>query len=168
MTFTSDEVWQFLPKISNRPESVHLALFPYAKDIYGSEPGSDRVKQIEADWAQLMQVRDEGLKALEGARQAKTIGSALESSLLIKAPQPLYSLLQGRETELRALLIVSGVEIAKSDSGNGSAPVHVEVRRAPGEKCDRCWNYSMHVGENKEYPTICERCSAALSEIVRA
>jgi isoleucyl-tRNA synthetase len=45
--------------------------------------------------------------------------------------------------------------------------MHVEVRRAPGEKCERCWNYSTHVGENKEFPTVCERCTAALTEIVR-
>jgi isoleucyl-tRNA synthetase len=43
--------------------------------------------------------------------------------------------------------------------------VHVEVVRAPGEKCERCWNYSVHVGENARYPMICERCSAALEEI---
>jgi isoleucyl-tRNA synthetase len=168
MSFTADEVWQFLPKTSERPVSVHLALFPSAKEIYGGEPTADRVKQIEADWTSLMQVRDEGLKALEAARQAKTIGSALDSTLLIKAADPLYSLLKGREIELRALLIVSGVEVAKAESGNGASAVHVEVRRAPGEKCERCWNYSTHVGENKEFPTVCERCTAALSEIVRA
>ena len=31
--------------------------------------------------------------------------------------------------------------------------------------CERCWNYSIHVGENQRYPTICERCSEALAEI---
>jgi isoleucyl-tRNA synthetase len=167
MTFTADEVWQFLPKTSDRVASVHIALFPSIKEIYGAEPTADRLRQIETDWTSLMQVRDEGLKALEAARQAKSIGSALESTLLIKAADPLYSLLKGRETELRALLIVSGVEAAKAESVNGASAVHVEVRRAPGEKCERCWNYSTHVGENKELPTVCERCTAALSEIVR-
>jgi isoleucyl-tRNA synthetase len=167
MSFTADEVWQFLPKISDRAESVHLALFPSPKDIYGAEPTADRVEQIETDWTSLMQVRDEGLKSLEAARQSKTIGSALESTLLIKAADPLYSLLKGRELELRALLIVSGVDVAKAESRNGTAALRVEVRRAAGEKCERCWNYSTHVGENKDFPTVCERCSAALDEIVR-
>jgi isoleucyl-tRNA synthetase len=167
MSFTADEVWQFLPKTADRPASVHLALFPSTKEIYGAEPNADRVKQIETDWTSLMQVRDEGLKALEAARQAKTIGSALESTLLIKAAEPLYSLLKGREIGLRALLIVSGVEVAKAEPSNGASAVHVEVRRAPGDKCERCWNYSTHVGENTEFPTICERCTAALNEIVR-
>jgi len=41
----------------------------------------------------------------------------------------------------------------------------MEVSRADGAKCERCWNYSIHVGEDKEYPTVCERCRAVLAEI---
>ena len=41
----------------------------------------------------------------------------------------------------------------------------VTVQRAEGKKCDRCWNYSIHVGENSRYPTVCERCSEAIAEI---
>jgi isoleucyl-tRNA synthetase len=76
--------------------------------------------------------------------------------------------LNDRATELRALLIVSGVEVTKTAASNGAAALHVEVKRAPGEKCERCWNFSTHVGENKDFPTVCERCSAALKEIVPA
>jgi len=43
--------------------------------------------------------------------------------------------------------------------------VKVEVKKADGAKCDRCWNYSTRVGENKNYPTVCERCSAVLKEL---
>ena len=41
----------------------------------------------------------------------------------------------------------------------------VKIERADGKKCERCWNYSRHVGENSRYPTVCERCSEALAEI---
>jgi isoleucyl-tRNA synthetase len=41
------------------------------------------------------------------------------------------------------------------------------VERAHGKKCERCWNYSTHVGESTDYPTCCERCVAALDEIER-
>jgi isoleucyl-tRNA synthetase len=168
MSFTSDEVWQFLPKISARPESVHLALFPNAHDLFAADVTAEKLQKLETDWASLMQVREEGLKALEAARQAKSIGSALEAALTISAPEPLYGFLDGRETELRALLIVSDVKVQKAVAGNGSSALHVEVSRAPGEKCERCWNFSPHVGEDKSFPTVCERCSAALKEIVRA
>jgi isoleucyl-tRNA synthetase len=43
--------------------------------------------------------------------------------------------------------------------------LEISVQKADGKKCDRCWNYSVHVGENSRYPTICERCSAAIQEI---
>src|SRR6185369_4307320 len=85
MTFTADEVWQFLPKVSARAASVHLALFPEAKDIFAAAVSAEQMQQIESTWGSFMQVRDEGLKALEAARQAKTIGSALESALTISA-----------------------------------------------------------------------------------
>ena len=48
---------------------------------------------------------------------------------------------------------------------NGDAGLKITVTKAPGEKCERCWNYSTHVGEDKEYPTVCERCSAVLPEM---
>ena len=38
----------------------------------------------------------------------------------------------------------------------------VKVEQAPGEKCERCWMYSETVGEDKENPTICHRCSENL------
>jgi isoleucyl-tRNA synthetase len=41
----------------------------------------------------------------------------------------------------------------------------IRVERALGSKCQRCWNYSTHVGEYADDPRICERCVAALNEI---
>jgi isoleucyl-tRNA synthetase len=113
----------------------------------------------------LMKVRDAALKALEVARQEKIIGSALEAVVTISAPSELVPLLQRYRNDLRFLLIVSGVEVKPSAGGNGNTPLHVFIEKAPGQKCDRCWNYSTHVGENERYPTVCERCSAALAEI---
>jgi len=43
--------------------------------------------------------------------------------------------------------------------------VKVQVSRAAGKKCERCWNYSTHVGEDPEYTMICERCSRVLKEM---
>jgi len=34
----------------------------------------------------------------------------------------------------------------------------IAVDRARGEKCERCWTRSEHVGENHAHPTLCERC----------
>ncbi len=165
MSFTADEIWGFLPNVSGRLESVHLAHFPKAEEITGTVSDAASGQAVWKDFETLMKVRDTALKALEGARQEKTIGSALEAVVTISAPSELVPLLQRYRNDLRFLLIVSGVEVKTNSGGNGSTPLHVSIQKAPGQKCDRCWNYSTHVGENERYPTVCERCTAALAEI---
>jgi isoleucyl-tRNA synthetase len=165
MSFTSDEIWSFLPPVSGRAESVHLAHFPRTEDITGPVAAPASADIVWKDFQTLMKVRDAALKALELARQEKIIGSALEAVVTVSAPDELVPLLQRYRNDLRFLLIVSGVEVKPGSGGNGSTPLHVLVEKAPGQKCERCWNYSTHVGENERYPTVCERCSAALAEI---
>jgi isoleucyl-tRNA synthetase len=165
MSFTADEVWASLPKISGRPESVHLAYFPKAEEITGPVADAAQANALWKDFETLMKVRDVALKALEIARQEKQIGSALEAAVTVTAPEELIPLLERYRDDLRFLLIVSGVEIKRGSGGNGNAPLHVLVTKAPGQKCERCWNYSVHVGENERYPAVCERCSKALEEI---
>ena len=161
LSFTCEEVWQHLPKVSDRLESVHLAEFPAAADILGDELASEEDSQQQQDWATLLAVREQAMKALEEERNSKRIGKSLEAQLAITAADPAYSVFARYKDQLRYLFIVSAVTLAQG-SGNGSGGVHVEVKNADGAKCDRCWNYSPHVGEDKAYPTICERCSAVL------
>jgi isoleucyl-tRNA synthetase len=163
MTFTCEEVWQYLPKVASREESVHLAQFPATADILGSGVASTDSKSDD-DWATLRSVRDEVLKVLENARNNKLIGTGLEAQVTITASEPLYSLLQRYADQLRYLFIVSQVHLSQG-SGNGTSGLHVEVKKADGAKCERCWNYSTHVGEDKDYLTVCERCSAVLKEL---
>jgi len=162
-TFTSEEVWQHLPKIPDRTDSVHLAQFPTVAEMLG--PNSlEQDDTQQKNWEQLRSIRDEVLKALEEARNSKLIGGGLEAQVDLNAPEPLYSLLKRYESQLRYLFIVSAVNLT-SGTGNGTGSVKVEVKKADGQKCERCWNYSTHVGEDTAYPTVCERCSAVLKEL---
>jgi len=164
MTFTSEEFWSYLPQVEGRPESVHLATFPTAAEIFGEEGLGDDPKHTE-DWTALRAIRDEVLKALEDARNQKLIGGGLEAQVTLSAAEPAFSLLSRYQDQLRYLFIVSAVILEKAASGNGSGGVVVQVSKAPGQKCERCWNYSTRVGEDKNYPTVCERCSAVLKEL---
>lgn len=159
MSFTADEVWQYLPKEASRGESVHVAQFPSAEEITGNVADAGAAEQIRNDWADLMRVREGVLKALEEARASKLIGGSLEAAVTILAPQPSYEVLRRYEKDLRALFIVSGVELKQGEA------VSATVSKAPGQKCERCWNFSIHVGENPAYPSVCERCSAALRDM---
>jgi isoleucyl-tRNA synthetase len=162
MTFTCEEIWQYLPPIEGRDESVHLANFPAPAEITAQANSKS-----DEDWNTLRSVRDQVLKALEEARNGKLIGGGLEAQVHLKAPNPLFALLKRYEPQLRYLFIVSAVALAEG-SGNGTGSVQIEVKKADGAKCERCWNFSTHVGDDKNYPTVCERCSVVLKEIDKA
>jgi isoleucyl-tRNA synthetase len=163
LTFTCEEVWQHLPKIADRGDSVHIAQFPDAKDVLGKGVPEDDPQQNN-DWTSLLTIREQVMKALEEERNSKHIGKSLEAQLIVTAADPTYSVLKRHEVDLRYLFIVSSVTLQQGP-GNGTGGVHVAVKKADGAKCDRCWNYSTHVGEDTTYPTICERCSAVLKEL---
>jgi isoleucyl-tRNA synthetase len=165
LSFTCEEVWQYLPPVEGRLESVHLATFPQAKEVLGTNETAIAAEPRQADdWKTVLGVRESVLKALEEARNQKLIGGNLQAQVTLTAVDPVFSVLERFKNDLRYFFIVSAVEVRKG-SGNGDVPVVVEVSKAPGEKCERCWNFSTHVGEDKNYPTVCERCSAVLKEI---
>jgi isoleucyl-tRNA synthetase len=164
MSFTCEEVWQNLPALSTRKESVHLDQFWNRSQIAGQLFTYSEWEALDEEWKQLHRVRDVVLKALEEARNAKLIGTGLEAQVMLTASDPIYSVLKRHADQLRYLFIVSSVTLLQG-SGNGTGGVHVEVKQADGQKCERCWNYSTHVGEDKTYPTVCERCSAVLKEL---
>jgi isoleucyl-tRNA synthetase len=168
MSFTCEEVWQYLPLVEGRLESVHLTTFPEADDLLGASEAAvaPDPRQVD-DWKTVRAVRETVLKALEEARNQKRIGANLQAQVTLTAVDPVFSVLERFKNDLRYFFIVSAVELKKG-AGNGDAPVVVQVSKAPGEKCERCWNFSTHVGEDKNYPTVCERCSAVLKEIDEA
>jgi len=164
MSFTCDEVWQYLPKLDSRPASVHVARFPEAKDVLGDGVSTEDSKQQE-DWNQLLSVRDQVLKALEEARNKKEIGKSLEAQVKVTASDPFYPVLERYKPELRYAFIVSQVELQRGPSANGTGHLAVEVAKAAGKECERCWNYSTRVGEDPAYATLCERCAPVVREI---
>jgi len=133
--------------------------------------------ELAEKWETLRQVRAEVNKVLEKARAEKEIGSSLEAKVLLYVPdaqlrQTLAALnpsdsLASRNgvDELRYLFLTSQVELIDSPdrlSGlkytSSSETLSVGVTDADGQKCDRCWNYSTHVGESYDHPLLCERC----------
>jgi isoleucyl-tRNA synthetase len=168
LVFTAEEVWKYLPRRAGDPDSVHMALFPAAKEL-----GAPLDEKRTAAWDKLLQLRTKALKSLEEARNAKIIASSLEAQITLRAPSP-ATVLREYEAVLRELLIVSQVKLVLGpiDPLNLQdeleiSSVDVKVEPAVGTKCERCWNYSSRVGEDTRYPTVCERCSAALAEIER-
>ncbi len=151
LAFTADEAWENLPATS--VPSVHMAEFP---DVLEADNSG-----LIANWERLFAIRDDVLKALETARNDKQIGSSLEARVILTTDAETTRFLLDYYTELRYIFIVSQVEVHEG------ASFAVEIQKADGEKCERCWNYSTRVGEFSEWPTVCERCNEALIEIVK-
>jgi isoleucyl-tRNA synthetase len=156
LVFTADEIWENLPD-EDRETSVHMAMLP-------SSSGEDNTELLTG-WAHLFGYRDAVLAKLEDARVAKVIGSSLEARVEISAGSHAYEKLKSHAADLRYLFIVSEVDLGEPDSTLQAEEVKVTISRAHGEKCERCWNYSTRVGESSQFPTVCERCVAALREI---
>ena len=148
LVFTADEIWENLP--DRKEPSVHIAEFPVASEA--------RHEDLLETWDRLFAIRDVVLRKLEEARVAKQIGSSLEAKVTVIDNGETLELLRKYENDLRYIFIVSQVELVEGSPS-------ITVSRAEGEKCERCWNYSTHVGESERYPTVCERCVAALAEI---
>jgi isoleucyl-tRNA synthetase len=147
LPFTTEEAWEAMPKFKGKEESVHLELFPEFREPW-LEPG------IAQEWEDLIGLREKVLKELEKAREQKFIGNSLEAQVILKVPAAKSRLVQKYRDELCSLLIVSDVIF---QAGPGEE-LGVTVGKAPGQKCQRCWNYSTYVGTSRSHPDFCKRC----------
>jgi isoleucyl-tRNA synthetase len=152
LVFTADEAFENLPH--QKLASVHLAEFPKVSARDNS--------QLLSDWERIFSIRDEVLKRLEDARNEKQIGSSLEAKIILQADRETTRFLLPYYEDLRYIFIVSQVEVHEADA------LKVEIQKADGAKCERCWNYSTRVGESEKYPTVCERCAGALAQIEKS
>ena len=166
---TAEDIWQFLP-YKTPYKSVFEAGWVQLEEKWQNP-------ELAALWQQLRQLRTEVNKVLEEARVNKMIGSSLEAKVLLYvADEQLRSSVKALNAsqngidELRYLFITSQVDLLDSpEAVQGleyslqSDTWQIGVVNAEGQKCDRCWNYSTHVGEFAEHPLICERCVAALA-----
>ncbi|MDA8214452.1 MAG: isoleucine--tRNA ligase, partial [Nitrospiraceae bacterium] len=160
LSFTAEEIWGYIP--DKKEESVFLAGFPESNEQFLDEA-------LEKRWERLVKIRDEANKALEIKRKEKFIGNALEAKLVFYLPDEEFNLLQAYKNFLPALFIVSDVEIypssQKTDEVYESTEIKnmfIKVERASGQKCERCWNWSVSVGKFEDHPQICERCYSAI------
>ncbi len=157
LPFTAEEIFDAMYEGRNpadRTASVHVERFPEYDAAYDRD-------DLLTEWDKLIEVRQSVSKALEEFRQSGTIGNSLDARVTLYADGETAALLRRHEGDLRYIFIVSQAEVADSTGGQ----LRVEVSRAQGHKCERCWNYSVAVGETGDFPTICERCVPHVREM---
>lgn len=151
---TTDEMWSYL---GQEEVSVQLTDFPEVDEQANFE-------ELRVKWTKVIAVRDEVLKALEEARNAKTIGKSLEAKLTVYADEEVATLLQDANINFAQLSIVSAFEVAgvKADAPANALVLDktaIVVEKAEGEKCERCWTITPTVGTNAKHATLCARCA---------
>ena len=158
--YTAEEIWKYMPHTKNEEvESVMLAYWPEVNEKYDN-------KTLTEKWNKIIELKDIVAKELELQRANKTIGNSLDAKVTLYADGDEYKFLEDNKELLQEVFIISGLAIEKNERRDAEK-IGVKVEKADGEKCERCWTYSTTVGEDKDYPTLCHRCSEVMHQIER-
>ncbi|RUL88901.1 isoleucine--tRNA ligase [Tautonia sociabilis] len=167
MPHTSEEVWDLIPDSPAKAPSVHLAPWPEP------DPAFDDPHPGGLDWDFIQEAREVVFRDLEKLRAAKVIGSNQEALIEVGSPNPeLQAKLSDLRRHMESTFIVSDV-VVSPDRPEGATDlpgreVWFLARRSPHPKCERCWNLRPSVGEDREHPTLCCRCSAVVRSLNEA
>ncbi|MER2121614.1 MAG: isoleucine--tRNA ligase [Solibacillus sp.] len=153
---TTEELWSYI-EFDGKPQSVQLTDFPEVVE-------QANFAELRTKWVKVIAVRNEVLKALEEARNAKTIGKSLEAKISVYADSETVELLNDANIDFAQLSIVSQFFIAGSKENAPAEALVLDktalvVEKADGEKCERCWTISETVGASENHPTLCKRCA---------
>ncbi|OQX12652.1 MAG: isoleucine--tRNA ligase [Desulfobulbaceae bacterium A2] len=170
LSFTASEAWDFLYHRDVEAPLEGGVLFAALPPVLEQTADEDDDQR----WDLLLAVRAEITRVLELARRDKIIGHPLEAELLVAASPEIAAGLEGQWQRLETLAIVSqlrpvnelspapGLVLVESE---GMAGLRLGVRRAAGEKCERCWIRADSVGQDATYPTLCRRCAEVVSRL---
>lgn len=164
LSFTADEIWGHLPQIENRAE------FVFTEEFYEGLFGLNESDKLDDNyWQQLLKVRAEVNRVLEIARNDKLIGSGLEAKVTVYANEQYLPLLEQLGNELRFVLITSQAVVKPLENANVAEGelkgLAVQVERAEGEKCPRCWHFATDIGTHADHPTVCGRCVENVAKV---
>ena len=153
-----------MPSRGANETSIHFLSLPDVKEEWKDDNLAER-------WEGLIAVRGEVTKALEKARAEKTIGHPLDAAVTIVSNGDLYQKLFQFSDDLRSVFIVSSATLLKGEKPTDAyesseiKDLSILIESAKSGKCERCWIHEPTVGQNTDYPTICDRCLGVLGEL---
>ncbi len=157
LSFTSEDIWKYIPSIERNTESVHLGRFPKL------QPENKNAKLEEA-WDELKLVRSAVTRALEPFRAEKH--HSLDASVILKPASDFQrKVLEERSAALADLFIVSRVSITENNREESDLEEpEVTVEHAPGIKCPRCWKRTEEPVDAGQWGEVCPRCGRVLEK----
>ena len=161
LAYTCEEIWKFMPHLADEDkESVMFSTMPEVNAEYNDAA-------LEEKWNKIIDVRTDVNKALELARNEKTIGKSLDADVVVYAKGELLDLLKLMEAELAEIFITSKAQVEESEKAQDAVDgdvVSVKVTADPHEKCGRCWVHSETVGTIEGFDGICADCVKKLTK----
>jgi len=161
LSFTADELWQFLP--GKHGNSILLETW---YEIPGRLPAQTTAASAMGReyWEHVMTVKEAVNKALEDARNAGTVKGGLGAEVTLYCNEQWQQALQQLGDELRFVTITSRADIAELTAAGADAVatavdgVKVKVQASSHTKCARCWHHRADVGKFEQHPDLCGRC----------
>jgi isoleucyl-tRNA synthetase len=143
LSFTAEEAWQEIPE----------ALRGEERSVFDSAFGTPtRAQEGELGlWETLRDLR---------SRVAASPIRDFEARVDVSAPAANYDALAALGDNLRDALVISQLELRKSDADD----IGLAVFPAYGAKCARCWKFR-ELGTDPEHPSICADCAAVVNAL---
>jgi isoleucyl-tRNA synthetase len=160
LSFTAEEIWQAMPSVEGRPESVFLSQWhQFAADADGPAVRWDEVIALKAAVA----------RELEALRTRGEIGGPLDAVVDLWVDAERHARLQQLGEELRFALITSDVRLHLAPAPDSAATatdlpgVWIATAASSQPKCVRCWHKRADVGSVDGHPEACARCAGNVS-----
>ena len=157
ISYTADEIWQFIP--GERNESVFLETW-----YEGLVKLDDNAVMNRDFWQKIMTVRAAVSKELEKSRAKGDIGSSLNAEIELYCNPELFDTLNQLSGELHFIFITSNASVIADQFAPDDAiqteleGVKLKVIVSEYKKCVRCWHQRYDVGEHAAHPELCGRC----------
>ena len=155
LSFTADEIWQYLP-------ANEKSEFVFEDEWYNQLFTLPESEALNSEyWAQILTIRSEVNKVLEQGRNDKVIGGSLEAAVTLYADKDIANALAKLENELRFVLLTSQASVKPLENAPQQAVqsdisgLKIELAKAQGDKCPRCWHYTV---DNEPTTHLCKRC----------
>ncbi len=158
LSFTAEEIWRHIP--GEHGESVLFETW------YADLAATQATAEQRSFWADLLGLRSDVARLLEGMRNAGALGSSLQAEVTVYADAATRARYAEVADELRFFFITSKFDFADVDARPADAvraeavgaEVWIAARASEATKCIRCWHHVADVGANPEHPEICGRC----------
>tara|TARA_B100000700_G_scaffold297291_1_gene362055 strand:+ start:1162 stop:4071 length:2910 start_codon:yes stop_codon:yes gene_type:complete len=166
----AEDIWQNIP-YKLEETSVFQRGWPKVPETWRDNSLNNHVSELR-------KLRTVINRMLENCRNTQELGSSLQASVRVditdenvKSAVEWLSQSESNSVDLlKDWFLVSSLQIggepwAEVLVSEETEIANVDIAKARGFKCERCWHYEMVMSKTKEHPNICARCEEVIVSI---